>query len=615
MILFYEVSIIGRTLKNLTYSSSKAIELLSVVKVSIKSKEFEAVIIKSVDRPTFKTIDIIEVTDLYIRERDFKLVQFISKYYVCHLGEALKLLYPIERTHKPNIDKKSIESKNELSKIQKNALNFIKGHKSSLIFGDTGSGKTEIYIELIKESLNRGNSAIFLMPEISLTPQIERRLKDVFNDSVEIWHSKVTKIRKERILENIKSGKTRIIAGARSALFLPIDNLDLIIVDEEHDDSYKSNNSPRYNAKDLSLYISKEFGVRTLLGSATPSLNSYYKIPYIRLRGGHFKAQKRFMFDSIGVGLTEKVKDIIKKYLLLEKQIIIFVPTRANFKYQKCQNCQESVKCPFCSVNLSLHSDKNALVCHYCDYHSPTLSNCPSCGSEELMSFRVGTSEILSLLKEEFNQYSIEKFDRDSIKSEKILKDTLNRFNEHKIDILVGTQMLSKGHDYHNVSLAIILGVDSLMSMQDYKARERAMSLVVQISGRSGRKEQGDIVIQSKHHQLISNYILDYEKFLKDELQFREGLYPPFVKIAKLVFVHKEQKKAYELMQNSLKKLELIIKDEVQIVGYGEETIFKVASKYRYHILLRSANISKLLGVLHSIRDSNTQIDMDPVVI
>lgn len=490
-------------------------------------------------------------------------------------------------------------------------MEFIKTHEKTLLFGDTGSGKTEVYIKAIQMCLNEGKSAILLMPEIGLTPQMKKRLKSHFGSLVAIWHSKITRKAKETIIEEIEEGKVRIIAGTRSALFLPLSDVGLIVVDEEHDDSYKSNSRPRYNAKDLAHLFAKKYSAKLILGSATPSASSFKNTPYFRLDETFHKSSKKITYEDAHNELSEALFSKIYTYLEQKKQIVVFLPTRANFKYIACRDCGQNVLCPFCSVGMSLHSAKNALVCHYCNYTQRIPKVCPECSCEDIIAKRIGTAEVVKRLQESFPNAVIEKFDRDEITTQNKLKDKLKRFNENSIDILVGTQMLAKGHDYHNVGLSVVMGIDTILNIPDFRSRERALSLIIQIAGRSGRSGKGEVYIQSKNSELWKKYISDYEVFLREELAFREELYPPFKKLLKVLVAHKKDEKASAIMEE-IKKLTCKF-PTLEVVGYGKAEVEKIAGKYRYNMLLRSNDIKALLQFAHSAKKFPVEIDVDPL--
>ena len=612
---YYEVAILKSPLQNLTYQSEEIIENGSLVEVILANRKNSnlAVVIKKVDKPDFKCSTILSIKDEFYSDFMLQIGDFISKYYICSMGFALSLF----QTFNKNIvyENSSIEYKKEiiLSSFQQEAKDFLDSKKQALLFAKTGAGKTEIYIKTIKEILKQGKQSVFLMPEISLTPQMEKRLEEVFDSSVAIWHSKVTAKRKKEILNKLQNGDIKLIAGARSALFLPYNNLGLIIVDEEHDNSYKSDTTPRYNAKDLAIFIAKKFDLRLILGSATPSINSFYKIPYFELDKTFYETKKSYIFENSSQNISEKTINLIKKSIENKNQTIVFLPTRANFKHQICFDCGKSVECPFCSVSMSLHKNDLALKCHYCGFAQKIPEFCPSCKTGIVRNHRVGTAEIEEILKNEFPNSIIKRFDKDSVNSEKSLKKILDEFNQNKIDILVGTQMLSKGHDYHNVKLAVVLGMDSLLNMSSYKARENALSLLLQISGRSGRNGFGEVVIETKNEEFFKYYLEEsnYKEFLKSELEFRKDLYPPFVKLARVVLSSTNGLKIKEELNEIVKDLKN--NKDIEVVGFGECAIFKIANKYRYEVIIRSKEVKAILNALHYLKSSNISIDMDTI--
>ena len=612
---YYELALLKSPLNNLTFQSEKKIILGKKVLIKLKQRKNldEAVVIKEVEKPTFKCSDIVEITNEYFDEKMQQIASFVSQYYVCSLGEALSVYIPFDKNINPIFNEEKFDSKIILSAQQEKAKEFLKDKKQALLFADTGAGKTEVYIKIIEEHLNANKQAILLMPEISLTPQMQKRLEKVFGKSIAIWHSKITKKKKEEILKGLQEGSIRLIAGARSALFLPYSNLGVIVVDEEHDDSYKSDSKPRFHTKDLSIYMAKKFDLQLVLGSATVSSSSFFKIPFFRLDETYHQTKKYYSFEDSEAKLSLKVIDKITKTIDSGNQVIVFLPTRANFKYQICTTCGKSVECPYCSVSMSLHKNDLALKCHYCGYTQQIPETCPSCHNGIIKNLRVGTAQIEEELKEIFPTKIIKRFDRDQIKTNNQLKTILNEFNKGEIDILVGTQMLSKGHDYHNVRLAVVLGIDSILNMNSYKAREKALSLLIQISGRSGRKGEGEVIIQTKNEGFFNHYLNEsnYKEFLESELEFRQELYPPFLKMAKVTFSHANGIKIKDEMDYFVK----LLKDNknIEVVGFGQSPIFKMANKYRYEILLRSSNIKALLNALHSIQSPNASIDMDTI--
>ncbi|MDD2887152.1 MAG: primosomal protein N' [Aliarcobacter sp.] len=612
---YYELALLKSPLNNLTFQSEEKLDIGAKVLIKLKQRKNldEAVVIKEVEKPTFKCTNISEVTNEYFDEKMLLIANFVSQYYVCSLGEALSVYNCFDKNITKISDEIKFDSKIVLSFEQEKAKRFLDEKKQALLFANTGAGKTEVYIKIIEEHLNQNKQAILLMPEISLTPQMEKRLEKVFGKSVAIWHSKITKKKKEEILQGLQEGSIKLIAGARSALFLPFSNLGVIVVDEEHDESYKSDSKPRFHTKDLAIYMAKKFDIQLVLGSATVSAGSFHKIPFFRLESTYHDTNKLYSFDESEANLSTKIIDKIAKTIAGGNQVIVFLPTRANFKYQICTTCGKSVECPYCSVSMSLHKNDLALKCHYCGYAQQIPETCPSCHSGIIHNLRVGTAQIEEELKELFPQKVIKRFDRDQIKTNTQLKTILNEFNKGEIDILVGTQMLSKGHDYHNVKLAVVLGIDSVLNMNSYKAREKALSLLIQISGRSGRKGEGEVIIQTKNEEFFNHYLNEsnYKEFLESELEFRKELYPPFLKMAKITFSHANGLKIKDEMDSYVHVLKA--NKDIEVVGFGQSPIFKMANKYRYEILVRSSNIKALLNALHSIQTPNASIDMDTI--
>jgi primosomal protein N' (replication factor Y) len=411
-------------------------------------------------------------------------------------------------------------------------------------------------------------------------------------------------------LEAIYRGEVDIIAGARSALFTPLSDIGLIIVDEEHDDSYKSMMKPRYHARDMAIYMGSKLKVKVLLASATPSLNSYYKCESVRLSKPFIEANKSYHFFE-GVTLTNDIIQKIATNFQNGEQTLLFVPTRGNFKYLYCKSCGKTHLCPHCSVGMALHSYARHLKCHHCNHTEPIQESCTHCGYVPLTAQRVGTVEAKQILEETIPNIVIEQFDRDSITTPTKLKKALQRFERRESHLLLGTQMLSKGHDYANITLSVILGIDYIYNLSDYRARERAMSLLIQIAGRSGRAREAEVLIQSSNRDFFEPYLEDYEGFLREEMEFRRDFYPPFVSLARVLISQKSEAKGQKIMEETVEKLKAF--EEIELVGYGKAPIEKIANKFRYHILLRCEKRIPLIKALHTIKSPQMEIDIDPV--
>lgn len=607
---YYELAVFGLYLQNLTFHSKEEIPALREVVIDLKNKKnLRALVLKECQKPEFQTKEIKEITPFSLSHTQFELAKFISYYYTSKLGFVLGL-FSTHQTYTCNLVK--IENEPKLSQKQEEALKFIEAHPTSLLFADTGSGKTEIYICLIKQYLEQGKQVLLLMPEISLTPQMQKRLEVYFKDKFFLWHSKISKKKKQENLERFCKGETLLVAGARSALFLPFVNLGLIIVDEEHDNSYKASNQPYTNARDLALFLGSKFDIKVLLGSATPSLTSFYKQKSFRLKGTFFESKKHFLYDENELGITPMLLGELKKSLENQKQAIIFLPTRANFRQIVCKDCGQTIKCPFCSIAMSLHKKRNVLKCHYCNYTSLIEQNCPSCQGAMLEARKMGTAELQELLQEALPLARIAKFDSDEITSIRKLNAVLKDFNENKIDILIGTSMLAKGHDYHSVDLSVILGLDEYLFRPNFKASEETLALAMQVAGRAGRKGEGRVLLQTKNRNFFERYIKDYDSFLQDELENRKDLYPPFKRLLRIVIEDKEQKQAQNLCQKLVDQISGTLK--VEIIGYGACSIEMLKGQYRFYILLRSDFYKVLIKIQeYALNFKNVSVDIDPI--
>ena len=615
---YYEIALLKSSAPTLTYASVETLENGTLVSVPLKTTIKNAVIIVEVEKPAFETTEISAVLNSYYSTEQMQIAKFISEYYFSSFSEAISLFLPYTvgccapTTPKIRMQEGVVRVQHPtLSEIQQKACNQILKKQKSLLFGVTGSGKTEIFISLFTKMIEEGKTSIFLMPEISLTPQMEKRLKVYFGDKVAMWHSKLTKKKKESILAGIEEGNIHIIAGARSALFVPLSNLGLIVVDEEHDDSYKAMTRPRYHARDVAVLMGQKLGAKVLLASATPSMGSYHKYEVVKLNKPFVEAKKTYYF-STGNSIDKSILTALDKNYVKQAQSLLFLPTRGNFKYLYCQSCGKTHLCPYCSVGMALHRKRKHLKCHYCNFTEMIVDTCTQCGHTPLTSERMGTQEAIEIIGSSIEGIEVEQFDKDSITTTKKLKEALGRFESGESHVLLGTQMLSKGHDYANITLSVIMGLDYILGLADYRARERAMSLLFQIAGRSGRSKEAEVIVQTGDAGFFKEYLADYELFIKDELAFLEMAdYPPFVSLARILVAHKDESKAGKITLDTVTKLKAF--KDVEIVGSGKAPVERIANKYRFHILLRSKNRVPLLKALHSVDCRDIEIDFDPV--
>jgi len=474
-IYYYQVTLLKSSAPTLTYHSEKSLTIGQCLEVPIHSKTKLAMVLKEVEKPeSFETSEVSKVLESYYSSMQIEIAKFISSYYFSSLGEALGLFVPCKSFVGTTPPCLSVAGKSKqisdnhggivptLSPDQQKAYESLLEKDKALLFGVTGSGKTEVFINLMAKTIEEGKQCIFLMPEISLTPQMETRLKKYFGERLVMWHSKLTKKRKEEILEKIYANEVDIVAGARSALFTPLENVGLIIVDEEHDDSYKAMMKPRYHARDMAVYMASKLNAKVVLASATPSLASYHKYEVVRLKKPFIETQKNYHFVE-GNSLTNQMIKKIKANFEAEEQSLLFVPTRGNFKYLYCQKCGVTHLCPYCSVGMALHRKVRHLKCHYCNFTEAIRTVCTHCGHEPLTSERMGTVEAKEMVEQQIPEMVVEQFDKDSISTSGKLKKALKRFEKRESHLLLGTQMLSKGHDYANITLSIILGMESVI--------------------------------------------------------------------------------------------------------------------------------------------------------
>ncbi|WP_430927542.1 replication restart helicase PriA [Polaribacter marinivivus] len=458
----------------------------------------------------------------------------------------------------------------KLNEFQEKALIEIKDaflqKDVTLLHGITSSGKTEVYTKLIQEVLEKGQQVLFLLPEIALTTQIITRLQAYFGKQISVFHSKYSMNERVEVWNNVLENKSKaqIILGARSSLFLPFSNLGLIVVDEEHETSYKQfEPNPRYNARDAAIVLAKMHLAKILLGSATPSLESYFnaqqnKYGFVELnrRFGNVQLPKIELIDikekhrkkEMKGHFSDRLLVLIQEALDEKEQIILFQNRRGFSPIVECKTCGVSPQCPNCDVSLTYHKYKNELRCHYCNYQRAMPNNCSACGSNTLDTKGFGTEQIELELKELFPDYSIGRMDLDTTRGKFGYQKIIGAFEAREIDILVGTQMLSKGLDFDNVSLVGILNADTMLNFPDFRAHERAYQLMVQVSGRAGRsKKQGNVAIQTYNpcHQILQQVsTTDYQAMFKEQLQERwQFKYPPYYRLIKITLKHRDYTK------------------------------------------------------------------------
>ena len=536
----------------------------------------------------------------------------------------------------------------KLSNDQNNAYNEIKSSfelkNVSLLHGVTSSGKTEIYVKLIAEQIEKNNQVLYLVPEIALTTQLISRLKKYFGENLLVYHSKYTLEQRTEIWKTVLDKPGKIILGARSSIFLPFKSLSLIIVDEEHENAYKQfNPSPRYHARDSAIYIAMLHKAKTLLGSATPSVESYFnavsnkyglikldkrfnnvKLPNILLKDLKESTAKKKMIGNFSEHLMANIKSTLSN----GKQVIIFQNRRGYSPYQECESCGYVFDCKNCDVSLTYHRISNELKCHHCGYTSKNESKCIKCSSTSLIKKGLGTQQVVEELKNYFPNYRVERMDQDSTKSKNSFLKLINEFEENKFQILVGTQMLSKGLDFKNVDLVGVINADNLIYFPDFRAQEKCFQLIQQVAGRSGRsKNQGKVIVQTynpNHKVMLKIKSSDYLGMFNDQLSERHTFdYPPYSRIIKIILKDKNIDK----IKISATWLSESLKTNFDKFIFGPEfpLIPRVQNKYINNIQIKIPTdlnlkkskkiILKTISKFESIslfRSTQISIDVDP---
>ena len=514
---------------------------------------------------------------------------------------------------------KDIKIDFELTTLQQEVLEKIQGSFTEkqvcLLHGVTSSGKTLIYIKLIEEIIRQGKQVLYMLPEIALTSQIIRRLQKHFGGHIGIYHSKFSQNERVEIWNKVKSGELKVVLGARSSVFLPFQNIGLIICDEEHDTSYKQHDpAPRYNGRDAGIYFASLFGAKTLLGSATPSLESYhnaftgkYGLAELMQRYGDFQLPPIEIIDTKKVFQKEKGKvmlsppliDSVNEVLARQRQVILFQNRRGYTPYQVCNVCGWIPQCKYCDVSLTYHKFSNKLICHYCGTTYAPLVTCAACGNHNFVQRNFGTEKIEELLLEQFPNAKIARMDIDTVRGKNAHDVLIQQFEQQRIDILVGTQMVVKGLDFDNVDLVGILDADGLLSFADFRVNERAFQLMEQVSGRAGRKEAtGKVLIQTIQPahpvlQLVKEH--DYKKLYTEEIEKRKQFfYPPFSRLIHVTFKHKIKEvveKAAHFFADGLKA-----KYGQYLVGPAEPVINRIRNQHLMELLIKLPRDTKMIA-------------------
>lgn len=533
----------------------------------------------------------------------------------------------------------------ELTDEQQNAVDAVndgissKQYSTYLLRGVTGSGKTEVYLELIERTINGGRQAIMLVPEIALTPQMVSQVMSRFCGRAAVLHSSLTVKQRYDEWKKIKEGAVDVAVGARSAVFAPFDNLGLIIIDEEHENTYKSESAPRYHAAEIARFRAKSSGATVLLASATPSVESYYKA-----QTGKYKLIE--MLSRIGnaelpevliTDMREELKagnmsifsktlaSLMRRNIDEGRQTMLFLNRRGYSNAVSCRNCGYVVKCPHCNVSLTYHKFMNKMICHYCDYMTDVPHICPSCGGKYIRYFGTGTQKVTETIEQMFPDATYLRMDADTTSDKNAHEKILNKFRSEKTDILVGTQMITKGLDFENVTLVGVLAADMSLNQEDYRASERTFDLITQVAGRAGRgRYPGTAVIQTyspNDDTIILSAKQDYEGFYKNEIEFRAMLsYPPFCEFVNILFTSADEdttKSSAERFYTALteKITEKKLDSCAQVFEPCKAPIYMINDKYRYRILAKTRYNKELYDILGSLYENFCRKSKEAAVV
>ncbi|HQZ96893.1 MAG TPA: primosomal protein N' [Pyrinomonadaceae bacterium] len=515
--------------------------------------------------------------------------------------------------------------------------------KSFLLHGVTGSGKTEVYIRAMRFALDAGRSAMMLVPEIALTPVFSRRLRTVFGSEVAILHSNLSVGERYDEWRRIRRGDARIAIGTRSAVFAPLENIGLVVVDEEHDPSYRQHESPFYNARDVAVMRAHLAGAVVVLGSATPAMESFFnaqtgKYTYLQLPdriGGRGLAtaeliDMREVFKRFGkdVALSPELLEAVTETHARGEQVIILLNRRGFSQFVLCRTCGETLKCPNCDITLTFHRGDNKLLCHYCNHREKSPKTCPHCQSEYLYFVGEGTENIADQLSKKFPEMRIARVDRDTMAHKGEMEEVLLKFAAGGLDMLVGTQMIAKGHDFPNVTLVGVISVDIGLGLPDLRSAERTFQLITQVAGRAGRgKKAGKVMIQTyypDHYALRFAKEQDYLGFYNEEIKFRKRLaYPPFFVLASILIKHRDHACASKMANILRRSLDAANSDKTaRILGPAPASLSRLKNEFRLQIILKGVNRRSLREILDiGLADAEQQgcdlrtvnVEIDPV--
>ena len=588
-------------------------------------------------KPIKRAVD----TETIFAEPTVKLAEWVARMYFCSVGEALGSMLPTGRRESAQasaeiedfqIGDKALPLTNEQSIALDGILSTDAG--TTYLYGPTGTGKTEVFLQAAERTLAAGRSVIYLVPEIALTGQVIRSARQRFGDDCAVIHSRLTPSQKLSEWRRILKGEAHMVIGARSAIFAPVANLGLIVIDEEHEGSYKAGNAPRYHARQVAMYRAGKEKARLILGSATPSVEAWHscetgamkrQILTQRPGGGDFPSIEVVDMRAENATISARLANALRETKAEGRQSILFLNRRGFSHFFACNTCGAELKCRNCSVGLTYHKEQNQLICHYCGYRTTPPNACPECGSLDIGWRGFGTERIEEEMRGTFPDWKIRRLDADTVTQKGALESTLEEFRSGSIDVLLGTQMVAKGLNFPGVKTVGVVLADAGLNLPDFRASERVFSLIVQVAGRAGRYDpDGRVFIQTFRPEnpvirLASS--LDMVAFYTGELALREAQgFPPYARMARIVIRSRDRDHCVGTARELARRGKALLAADVELLGPAECALSMIAGSQRWQILLRASSLAALHGAVKSLLSGykaassvHLEIDIDPV--
>lgn len=637
--LYYQILIASQRYhgkESLTYSCDNTLNVGQIVSVPLQNKNVLGIVEGVTTKPKFNTKNITNFWPYAIADETIELLKWMAEYYPAPLGMIVELFTPV------NLPKKITETKlvgttspkylPELTSEQADSIKRMGASEKNvfLLHGDTGTGKTRVYIELAIEAIKQGKSAVILTPEIGLTKPLLDTFVHTFGDAVLVTHSDMTAAQRRKVWITAVSSKIPlVIIGPRSAIFTPLRNIGLIVIDEAHDTAYKQEQAPHYQTTRVAAKVAQIHNAKLILGSATPSVIDYYtflnkNLPIIRMTTQAVEATQHTSIDIIdqrdksnftkSPWLANKLITAIEQAQLKNEQTLLFLNRRGSARLVMCDTCGWQAMCPHCDVPLTYHHDSHLMICHSCDYSGKPPTSCPACSNSELIYKSIGTKALEAELLKLFPRAKISRFDRDTVTTDK-LQHQYESLRSGETDILIGTQSIVKGFDLPNLSVVGVVQADSGMQIPDYTAAEKSFQLISQVSGRIGRGHRaGSLFVQTydPESSLIKNALeRDYNSFYENELSQRQlYLFPPFVFILKIVCIRSSSNSANQACEK-IKDIVTANHFKVKIEGPTPRYIEKIGDKYAWQLIIKSKDRQQLTSIIKAL-PSNCTYDLDP---